>query len=82
MTDTMSQLTAKIQGRIGREDTLKLLVRCGQASRASKTEFRPFDVLELMAHRLEQGWTPDKIAAITNGKLIQLTRKHQRNNGG
>lgn len=80
MTPTMTELTRKVQNRVGRERTLLLLSRAGVAQRASKGEFTPIHILELMAHRLEQGWTAEKIAKITPGKLIQLTRKYKNGN--
>ena len=73
---TMTEITLAVQKRVGRQDTLRLLARAGEASRASEGRFAPVAVLELMQHRLEKGFTPDKIAAMTNGKLIQQTRKY------
>jgi hypothetical protein len=72
---TMTDITLDIQKRVGRPATLQLLARAGEASRVSEGQFAPVAVLALMQHRLGQGWTAEKIAAIKPGKLIQLTRK-------
>lgn len=73
---TMTQITLDIQKRVNRQDTLRLLARAGEVSRASEGHFAPTAVLALMQHRLEKGFTADRIAAMTTGKLIQQTRKY------
>lgn len=72
---SMTELTNDVQGKIGRSHTLLLLKRAGEAARASDNAVAPVHVLSVMERRIEQGWSPDKIAAITNGKLIKLARK-------
>lgn len=72
---TMTELTNQVQNAIGRPATLALLKRAGEAARASEQTVAPVHVLQVMAHRIERGWEPDKVAAITNGKLIKLARK-------
>ena len=79
---TMTQITLDIQKRVNRQDTLRLLARAGEVSRASDGRFAPAAVLALMQHRLEKGFTADKIAAMTNGKLIQQTRKYLERESG
>lgn len=73
---SMTEVTLAIQGRVGRESTIRLLRRAGEASRASKNEFAPISILMLFQKRMEDGEPVAKLVLIPNGKLIKLTRSH------
>lgn len=72
---SFSELTVRVQQKIGREDTLRLLRRAGQAARFSKNELAPVHVLLMFESRLEKGGSVDDLVKLSNGKLVKLARK-------
>lgn len=67
-------LTLAIQAKAGREKTLRLLRRAGAAARGSNGELNAVAILDLMLKRLNEGYTADSVARMSNGKLIKLAR--------